>query len=76
MRNKLLTKDGDITAYGFGCGYQEREEKNGITTRLYQEHGVYSIVQFDYNTFKRVLWLQTPHLKEARSMYRKAVKNA
>jgi hypothetical protein len=72
----IKTSKGEISAYGFGCGYQETCITNGIQTRMYMEHTTYHVRQYDFDNFKPMSWDTFKSLSEARKFYKKLVKEA
>lgn len=73
---KTHSKNGNPTAYGFACGYIQRQTKltketnaRLLTKELYKEGGVYHVRQFNDST--RILWDSFHTLAEAKISYNK-----
>lgn len=90
MNTRLRNRDGSLSVYALGCGYQEkytayREGRDyearaeiDITLRMYLEHGVYNVLQWDRTTGRRT-WHQYTKVGEARKRFnqlRKEMQNA
>jgi len=56
MRNKVLNNKGELTAYGFACGYVRKYQDafRGYIVRMYSEGGVYHVQEVENN--KRLSW--------------------
>jgi hypothetical protein len=72
---KFFNKNGDLTAYAFGCGYIQFASKDGSEMEkwnngkeMYHEGCVYQVKQ--YKEGKRILWESYHTLGEARKHYR------
>ena len=69
MKNEVTTKTGRLTAYGFGCGYQESKtnEKGGFK-KIWHEGGVYHVM-YRFCTNSMRMWENLTTLKGARKLY-------
>lgn len=67
----IKDKKGNITSYGFHCGYIERFDKTEYKTiTLHFEHSIYHIISYDVQTNVKV-WETVETVKEARKIYNK-----
>lgn len=78
MNTNVHTKTGEISAFGYACGYITRETKltketnaRLLAKELYKDGNVYHVRQF--NDATTVLWEVFNTLNEAKNMYRKIV---
>jgi len=72
---KLYNKNGDLSAYGFACGYIQFASIDGTERtkwengkEMYRDGAVWAIKQ--YKDGVRVLWDTRDTLGEARKLYR------
>ena len=74
MNNRFRNKNGDVSAYGFICGYIQERTIGKLRVKLYQEAGArfYQVIVF-YNDF-RIKWETLETLKSARAEYRSAIR--
>lgn len=73
-RTSISTANGDVSAYGFACGYKQSVDVGGKTVTIYQEHGVYNVRVYDYEHGKRVSWDQFTSIAPARKRYKQLIK--
>ena len=66
----INNKNGDLSAYGLGCGYTQSHNAHGVNVQLWQEHGVYHVRVHDFTTGKRMAWEVFNRLTPARKLYR------
>lgn len=83
MEIKIFNETGELSEYGFACGYIERVETTDLDKRLFKEHGVYHVQslknntpefnsKFDGNTSHQyIVWESFNKLTEARKFYNK-----
>lgn len=43
MKTEFYNKNGDLTKYGFSCGYIQRKESETKYKEIYREHTVFHI---------------------------------
>lgn len=67
MKTKVHNKNGELSRYGFGCGYQMTESKGENSKSIYREHGVYVIVAFVNNVSEYEL---SQNLTDAKKHYK------
>jgi hypothetical protein len=60
-------KKGELTAYGYACGYITKLRKGEVYKELYKEGGVYH-VRSNYDNIK--LWECFDTLKEAKAFFK------
>lgn len=66
----IHNKNGDLSAYGLGCGYIQSHNNHGLNVTLWREHGAYHVRAHDFTTGKRMVWEVFGHLGPARKLYR------
>ena len=67
MQTNVHNKNGELSRYGFGCGYQMTESNGENSKSIYLEHGVYVIVAFIDGVSEYGL---SHNLAEARKIYK------
>lgn len=67
---KFYNKNGDLTRYGFACGYIMREESKTIWKEIYKEHTVFHVRSGPING-KFEVWetFEPDQLTKARKLY-------
>lgn len=64
----ILNKNGNISAYGFACGYVQRHKKH-TEISIYAEHGIYIVTGFiDNNHIRQCFEKLTEALKYFKSL--------
>jgi len=74
MQNKIKTNSGDLSMYGFACGYIEREQIEDIVITLECEEGIFHIKVSDTKKTGLISWNNFEKLTEARQFYKKKIK--
>ena len=66
---EILDKKGNLSAYGFACGYVQSESKGNATKKLYKEHNTYHLIMV--RAGERKIWLsyESNELAKARKDY-------
>lgn len=72
MGTEFYNKNGQLTRYGFACGYVERFEINDQYAEMYQEHNVFHVKYGTIGT-KYQEWLTYDYLGQARKSYNNKV---
>jgi hypothetical protein len=52
---EILDKKGNISSYGFACGYVEVKREGNSYKKLFKEHNTYHLIMMRGN--ERVIWL-------------------
>jgi hypothetical protein len=52
----IRNKNGELSEYGFLCGYIERENRFNIMLDLYLDGNTYHVKAYDYENHKRLFW--------------------
>lgn len=68
MNFNIHDKNGNLTEYGFACGYVQSEQLGRNKKELYKEHNTYHVRMFRGE--ERVIWLSYEKLSEARKEYK------
>lgn len=73
MKSSFYNKSGQLSAYGFACGYVEKEESTYKKKEMYKEHNCYHVKVFYYvnETSSLDLWetFDSNELTKARKLY-------
>lgn len=75
-RNRICDKDGRLSAYGLGCGYNENRVIPGteLVVSLWKEDGVYMVRRSDWQAVRERLgtaetvWWSGIRIKQARKV--------
>lgn len=70
MKNQIKKSNGQLSSYGFHCGYQETETRGENNKSIYYNNGVY-IVSYRINCEINNYFLNT--LEHARDQYNSIV---
>lgn len=72
MKNEVKNKRGELTAYGYACGYvSEFSLSKGGKCELYHEGGVYHVRYFpEVNPYEGRVWFSHESLSVARKAFR------
>jgi len=62
-----------LTDYALRCGYVERDEHNGVSTTLWNEHGTFHVRQHS-DSAGRIFWDSFGSVREARARFTRAVR--
>lgn len=83
MNTATHTPSGNVTVYGFACGYIEQINTDNLFKELYKEHGMYHVrssvnnspdlyTKFDGRTSHIfTIWESFTTLSDARKLYNK-----
>ena len=65
---------GEVSAFGFACGYIEKKEFDGYRVTMWKEHNTYHVQYFDEEE-GRLHWDTFDTLGRARRAYRQLLKD-
>ena len=70
MEPKFYNKNGELSRYGFACGYVEKREKGNMKKEMYMEHSHFH-VRMGKNGEPTFLWqvFSNDELTKARKFY-------
>lgn len=71
MKTEIKDKKGNITAYGFACGYVESMETGEYKKEMYKEHNTYHVKRFHNNKWDLWLSFEGNELVKARNEYKR-----